>query len=156
MFKQMAGIKAFERSKWFSPGNYIVEINATKFVQNKRKTSVIIETIVLGTDADDENAPQPDEIAAQVIVCSGEWGELGLANWKQFLTIVLQVEDPETVSDEQWEKWTDEAFEEQGLKGVRLHLQCWHKAKKSNPAEVFTVHQWSYPTEAQLKKFGIQ
>ena len=155
IFKKLAGEKVFGSSKFFQNGNYIVEVNAVKFIEKGTKgDSFVIETTVRGTKSDHDAAPQPGEVAAQV------WNAgkvMALSTWKGFLigAYELSPADQEEMDDASWEALSEETIEGNALKGTNLVLHVWEKLTKAgNP---FTMHKWErVATPEDLADFGLK
>jgi hypothetical protein len=155
MFKKLAGVTAFEKSKFFQEGRYVVKIRKVKFNESGFKgSSFVIETEILGTQSDNEDAPQRGEIAAQVWrVGDGEKREMAFATWKLFLTGAFEIESE--LSDEEWEELSMNVLEEGVLEGKVMMLQAW--MVKTKAGGDFTQHKWLRPaTDEDLAEFGIK
>ena len=157
VFQKLAGVQAFENSKYFQEGTYVVEITKVKNIQGYKGESIVIETKVLGTDSPHENAPQPGEIAAQVWSVDGKKKEIGLSTWKGFLTVACELgPEADNMSDKEWLDLSIACTDGGALVGTPMYMQAWVKMIQST-GQPFTMHRWvRVATPEDLAQFGIE
>lgn len=154
MFSKLSSAQLFTKSKWFKDGKYLTKITAVKLVDGHKGESFIIESEVIATTSNDDDAPQSGEVAAHVWGVSGDKKQMGLATWMQFLCAVFGME-PEEQSDEEWEKISTEVLDNKSLEGTVMVLDVFTiQTKKNTP---FTYHKWLHEaTKEDYSKFNVK
>lgn len=153
LFSKLSSVKAFEKSKYFAEGRYIVEFSKIKLISGHRGESFVIEAVVKGALGVPEGGPDVGDTCAQVWNVSGEKRELGLGTWKGFLE-GIQGDEIDSYSDEQLEHLSNKILDG-ALEGKMVRLDVWTTTTKSGGD--FTVHRWlGAPSEADLEEFGIK
>lgn len=152
-FSNLAHIKTNQGGLYFLPGNYVVDLEAVKFMRSRKGVEMfIIETCVVESDVAERG---PGSRPSQVIAIKEEILATCMGNIKHFAATVLGIEgDPDAyVPDDgtSVEDFWDEALEYiisayNPLKGMRLRLNCTNI--KTREGRDFTKHLWG-PVVAQ-------
>ncbi len=154
IFDNMTQVDAFENSKYFQEGRYIVQIKVCKTKTSDHKgTSVIVEATVLATTATHEDGPKVGERGAQVWSISGEKKTMGLGNLMSFLCASFQTTQG-AHDDDAWKAIVGQVLDDNALAGQIFGLDC--HMKKTRTGGDYTVHSWRGPqTAEQLAAFGL-
>ena len=143
----LSKVKVFEKSTYFTPGRYRVEIKEIKQIEGRNGEVMIIEAIVL------ESSPGPkgeEPVAvgttcAQVIPLEGPNKESGRGNMMGFYAATLHDCKVSDHSTTEWRKYIIDATTEGTLNGIEMLLECFNtKTKAGND---FTIHRWELPPE---------
>lgn len=155
IFDDLDQSDAFDNSKYFQEGRYVVKIHACKLREGHKGTTFIVEATVLGVASEHPNAPQPGERAAHVWKASGspEKIEMGRGTWMGFLCAAFGVQKG-AYDGPTWKTISAQVLDDNYLKDQVFGLEC--HMKKTREGNDFTVHSWRGPQSAeQLATFGL-
>ena len=141
MFDDLATVKTFERTPWFEPGEYEVELDEVKFVNGQQGEDWLILVFKIKESSNEETHLQVGCTASWTLPMSGKKINIGKANYKNFIGILMgwRLDD----SNKKWSLAADLLMDkEQYFKGSVFKLECFNKAMKSDPTKQFTVHNW--------------
>lgn len=148
IFDNLTNAQVFERSAYFEPGLYIVQINAVKYIDSGYKgDAFVIEAKVLASKKTKENEPlAPGATAAQVWRASGDKKEIARGTWIGFLCAVFGIKQVDW-DDARWKKVSADVIDNNALKGTELGLEVFTTTTKAGGD--FTQHRWlGQPTDA--------
>jgi hypothetical protein len=154
-FKDLSKASPFTQSKWFQPGNYVVEIQAVKFNSGGYKgDSFVIETKVLASKHTESNeAPKEGEIAAHIWKADGDKRDIARNTWMAFMEAVFATKAADK-TDAEWEAIAEQVLDDNALAGTKMLLEVFNK--KTRAGGDFTYHAWRrVATDEDLAAFGI-
>lgn len=154
MMKGASNAELFEKSKYFAPGQFLVELTNCKYNEGQ-KTAYIIEGKVLGARNTGPEAPAVGEHAAHIIVASGDKTrqQMALRDVIGFMCSIFDLE-PGDKSDEEWFDLAVTVFEDNELAGTVALLEC-HEITTKNDRP-FTIHTWrGIASDADKAEFGL-
>lgn len=143
IFDNLSKVKIQQKSEFFSPGNYIVQIDSVEYFEGYKGSTLKIACTV--TDSMGDNAKEIGAHCAQIQKMDGDKRDMGLQTLMGFLCAVYAC-DPEDKTDKQWRRIVKKVTEENSLEGRLMRLDCFEiiLQKSGNP---FTVHQWHHQVD---------
>lgn len=155
VFSNLSQVKTFEKSKWFQPGKYLVEIEEIKFIESGNKgDSFVIQGKVIAVESEHAAAPKVGETAANVWNASGEKRNIGLSSWKSFLQAAFGKDEINAMDDEALEELSGSVIDDGALDGMPMLLDVWMTETKAGGN--FTKHDWKRPaTPEDFAEFGL-
>lgn len=148
IFAEASETETYDKSSYFAPGLYLVELVKFKENNGAKGLSYVAECTVLGANSNSPDAPDPGTTAAWVLTgfsVSEMRRKMALGDLKKFLGVLisdLTGTDPETMTPDQWDAFGKMAVDHDGaaLKGTILRLECFATVTKNG--KPFTVHHW--------------
>lgn len=151
--KDINEAKSTEGGLYFSPGNYIAQIQRCKMIVTRdKKNAFIAEFKIISTDVDDPNL-KPGSEPAYYVDMDGKYPELSLGNVADFvraglasLAVQHGEEHPPIAQIELTKKVANSVTGADNiLAGVYLDINAYHKTGKT-----FTHFKWRVPTAEKL------
>lgn len=151
-FSGVGGVTTNQGGLYFLEGDYLVEIDEVKMIQNRKKQDTFIIAAKVLESTNDQRKPGCKP--SQVMVLRSDIIETILANIKQFAGAALEIDDPDnyepedgTSADEFWDSTLEYLVsDEQPLKGQKMRLNC--SNIKTQAGKDFTKHVWGEVVEA--------
>lgn len=157
-FQGLSGIKTNQGGLYFEPGDYLVELEETKFINNRKKIDCFI---ISGKVIESTNpARAPGCKPSQVITIREDILETCMGNVKQYAGAVLGIPDPDSYVAEvdpkipndtpeaATDRFWDEALEAlvsdaQPARGIKIKLNVTAIEKKDqSKSKFFNKHTW--------------
>lgn len=134
------------------PGDYLVELQEVKMIQNRKRQDTFIVSAKVIESTNPERAPGCSP--SQVMVLREDILETIYSNIKQFAAAACGIDDPDEYVPEDGksvEEFWDELLEyvvdekEQPLKGTKIRLNCTNI--QTREGKDFTKHVWGSVVE---------
>jgi hypothetical protein len=157
-FQGLSGIKTNQGGLFFEPGNYTVDIDEVKFINNRKKVDCFI--VAAKVIESDNPSRAPGCKPSQVITIREDILETCMGNIKAFAGAILGIPDPdgyvaevdpkiagdtpEAATDRFWDEALEALVSEaQPAKGIRIKLNVTAIEKRDqSKGKYFNRHSW--------------
>lgn len=147
VFDKLGSQRVFEKSAYFQPGKYLVDLELCKYQEGYKGKSFIIEAVIVDRESSHADAPEIGSRASHVWKADGDKEDIAKSTMMQFLLAACG--EPQSAhSDEEWATIAQKVFgPTNALAGTRMVVEVFMTVTKRG--QPFTAHRWLGTTDAE-------